>query len=90
MSTTEVPQRPRALKPKRDRNIEALFKGARERVDREWGRAFDMLGPDLQRAVLAQAVLSTVNFPYEVDAATLQRIIREGMAWTYEQTAVAD
>lgn len=63
-----------------------LAKATMERVRGEWGRSFDLLGPRLQRAVLAEAVLSIANTRDGGEDDPVRRILTDGLAWAHETT----
>jgi hypothetical protein len=71
-----------------DKNLERLFKNAKEVVIREWGQnAFDLLGPRLQSALLAERILILVNQQDEVvPPEMVKRIATEGWSWVIEET----
>lgn len=64
-----------------DRRLKDLDK----RIKAEWGPGWDKLGPALQAAVRAQAVLTLV---YAQDDSTdhirLRALIEEGRAWAWQ------
>jgi hypothetical protein len=72
----------------RDKNMERLFKGAKDKVITEWGRsAFEKLGSRLQSALLAEALVILVNAQDEsIAPETVKRIITEGWLWVIEET----
>jgi hypothetical protein len=72
----------------RDKNMERLFKGAKDKVITEWGRAaYEKLGSRIQSALLAEAILILINQQDELTSAEIsKRIAIEGWLWVIEET----
>lgn len=67
-----------------------VIRQAREACTREWGeRAFAQMGPRLQRALLAEAVLNIATGALVPDAETATRIAREGVSEVIQATPAA-
>lgn len=70
-----------------DKNLDRLFKGAKERVVREWsGPAFEKLGSRVQRALLAEEILRlAAQQDDSISAETVRKIVGEGWSWSVDE-----
>lgn len=65
-----------------DANAKRLLAGVLKDVQAQWGLGWEQLGPRLQRALLAEAVLSLINRQDDlVTAESVRRIAVDGWEW---------
>jgi len=68
-----------------DRSTPRAAKHAYEAVTREWGKAFDSLGPRFQRALLMEAVMNIgMQQDSSISSDTIRRMMREAASWVIE------
>lgn len=72
----------------RDKNLERLFKNAKDEVITEWGRAaYEKLGSRIQSALLSEAILVLINRQDEsLSPEVAKRIATDGWLWVVEET----
>lgn len=70
-----------------DKKMAKMLKQAHDSVMTEWGHAFNKLGSRVQRALLAEAVLSlaAMQDDEEVSDAAVRRIVVDGWSWAAEE-----
>lgn len=61
---------------------------AMDKITREWGPAFAMMGPRIQRAIMAEAVMIiAASWPEGmVTDEMARRIVKEGWAWASKES----
>lgn len=65
---------------------------AMERITREWGSAFALVGPRMQRAIMAEAVVIIAATQHEgmVTDAMVRRIVKDGWTWAVEESGYVE
>ena len=70
------------MKTKIDPNVERLMDQLLKTTKSTWGAGFDLLGPDLQSAVLSERLVILADQQDEsTDPAVIVKIVRQGRSW---------